>query len=647
MAVELAAVRLLAPHFGDSAYVWTNVIGVILAALAAGAWFGGRLAAGDRPTRALAIAFAVAAGILIAVPLVAPPLGAWLVPEEMPLDAAMPALVRGSLLATVVLFAPPVWLLGAVSPLLVTAVVRSGGQIGASVGAVSAAGTIGSLIGTFATTHLAVPALGCRLTVWLAALLLAACAAMVSRPQKARAVAALLLLALTATALLPGSVRTAFAAAAGPLGPPPPGSELLVEAESRQQYLQVVRDANAAGGPLLALRINEGLDSFHSVAVEGSVLTGGRYYDWHAVAPLLAGDGRRPEGLRALSIGDAGGSFRRVYDAVHPGAIVDAVEIDATTVELGERWFAGRKAPGQVFVVDGRVFVEHATGQYHVLHVDAYAHQVYVPAHLASREFFAAARRRLLPGGVIACNVGGLRVDDPVLVAIAASMRTAFPEVSVLRVPRSRNYVLLGRDRPLQPASLAAFAFGDERLRDGDAAQWRQIVAATATPGALQVVPAGAALADDLPALDRLLHESYVHTGDPATVVAATGSLAVAAAEGEAFTALRAGDFTAVLAVVGNSQQPSPWLRLAAGDARWQLRHLHAAAAEYAAAAAMPADPSMQATIAQRQRDLAIELAPRQRADAVAQRNGWLLAFVAALFAAAVLWLPRRLVPAV
>ena len=37
--------------------------------------------------------------------------------------------------------------------------------------------------------------------------------------------------------------------------------------------------------------------------------------------------------------------------------------------------------------------------RWHVIHVDAYAHQVYVPAHLASREFFAACRERLLPGG--------------------------------------------------------------------------------------------------------------------------------------------------------------------------------------------------------------------------------------------------------
>ena len=119
MVLELCAVRLEAPHFGDSAYVWTNVIGVILAALAGGAVLGGRLADRNAPPRALGGVLLGAAALVALAPFLSRGLGGWLVPQDLPLEAAMPALVRGSLVATLLLFAPPVFLIGSVSPWLV------------------------------------------------------------------------------------------------------------------------------------------------------------------------------------------------------------------------------------------------------------------------------------------------------------------------------------------------------------------------------------------------------------------------------------------------------------------------------------------------------------------------------------------------
>src|SRR6185436_8373067 len=44
MALEIAGSRVLAPHFGNSTFVWGSLISVFLIALATGYFLGGRLA---------------------------------------------------------------------------------------------------------------------------------------------------------------------------------------------------------------------------------------------------------------------------------------------------------------------------------------------------------------------------------------------------------------------------------------------------------------------------------------------------------------------------------------------------------------------------------------------------------------------------
>lgn len=632
MCLELVAVRLMAPHFGDSALVWTNVIGVMLVALAAGAFLGGRWAERADAARRLRTALFVAAAAAVLVPLLAAPLGGWLVPQDLPLEAAMGALVRGSFLATLLLFAPPVLFLGCASPILVAELARAGVAVGRASGAVNAAGTLGSLVGTFAATHVLVPGIGSRATVWLCAAAIAVCAAAVgARRAGAGVVVASLLLAM--------SVR-------GPLRPPL-GGELLAERETAQQYLQVVRDSSD-GVVTTSLKINEGLDSFHSLAIAGTAWTNGAYYDWHAVAPIFARDGGVPDGagLKILSLGAAANTFARLFAAAYPGCVVDGVELDPAATALGDAHFGGRQAAGRDYLgLDARVFVERApAGSYDVVLVDCYAKQIYVPAHVASREFFTAVARCLKPGGVVSVNSGGWSFDDPVVQALSATLCAVFGGGLGFAVPWSRNYVLLARKDGVLDAAVLEIA----RPRH---AELRDLLSKMSGPGRWRTLSdQGPVLSDDRPLLDALQHTamSLAHAGrDPALTVAA-GPIEPAEAGEQARTELVAGRANGCLERVRQAREVTPYLRLLAGDARWSLGDLRGAQAEFAAAMSVPLDDALRVPLQGRTERIAAQVGALDRAAATAQRNGVLAmasALVAVLAVGYAMW-PRRSVTA-
>ena len=622
MCLELTAVRLLAPHFGDSAYVWTNVIGVILVALALGAILGGRFADRGASARALGYVLFVAAGCTAVAPFAAGPLAAWLLPRDLPLEAAMPALVRGSLLATLVVFAPPVLLLGAGSPWL-TALLAKAGSVGRASALVSAAGTLGSLLGTFAATHFLVPQYGSRPTVFLCAALLGVAAVVCARRGRPIPVACALLMLVP----LP------------PLRAAGPGEKLLAERESRYQYLQAT-ERHDGGVRTVVLLINEGLDSFHSMARADGPFTMGAYYDYHVVTPWLAqaGLGRSGPG-RVLSLGAAAGTFDRLFAAVHPGVQVDEVEIDPAVVALGDAFFGGKRAAGARYPdLDARVFTNRATGPYEVVLVDAYARQIYVPAHVVSREFFAAASGLLQPGGVVAVNLGGCSFSDRVVRCVAATIADVFGSCAAFRVPDSRNFMLLGRkgqrvDRSVL-AGVAAAAGSD----------LQRVLRELARPGAWREFGPGSetVLRDGWPLLDALQEQALGAAGAQAEVMPIGGDAEVASSEAKARQELLDADYEGVLATVRSSRTASAYLRFLAGDARWRLHDPAGAVCEYEAARAL--DPRVvEAQVLEQRLAGARQLAAKDaQARAVAARNAWLAWAVGLLGVAAVALLWRR-----
>jgi predicted membrane-bound spermidine synthase len=165
LAAELAAARLIAPAFGASTVVWANTIAIALAALAIGYWLGGRLADRHPTARAMARGGLVGAAMVALIPLIAIPL----------LGATEDSLgeFAGSFVAQLVLVAPPLVVLGALTPWAIRLRVSSVDGAGDATGRLYALSTAGGLVGNFAAALALIPLVGTTWTFILAAALLA------------------------------------------------------------------------------------------------------------------------------------------------------------------------------------------------------------------------------------------------------------------------------------------------------------------------------------------------------------------------------------------------------------------------------------------------------------------------------------------
>lgn len=448
MSMELSAVRLLAPWFGTSQAVWSNVIGVVLLGLSIGYLIGARLSKGERPQVGLLMILSLGALFTAWLPFLAGPVANLFLPSNLRLDSAAEVFRWGSLAASACLFLPAAIILGGVGPLVVELVSRNG-ELGAgdAGGRMLFASTLGSLFGVFATSHYAVPVLGLRTTLFLAAgaLFLAALLVRLGSSHMGR-------VSIRAQAMLGVCLAAALGALLTKRSMPdlPEGVVVLEQRESPYQFTRVVEDRRSE--PYWrSLLVNEGTDSFQSVWQPETGLLPGPYYYNDIVLPVWW---QAKQGQWAcLTIGMGAGTAKRVLEGTLPPGVelrYTGIELDPDVVELAETWcdLKGDDNTTLIAGLDGRAALGLVQGQGSLDHVlvDAYANQVEIPAHLATIEFFGEVRDLLATGGWCQVNVSGFSVQDPMVASIASTLSSAFQTPAlVLRVPGARNCTVFAR----------------------------------------------------------------------------------------------------------------------------------------------------------------------------------------------------------
>lgn len=442
LVVETLATRLVAPYVGLTLESTTAVIGVALAGIALGASLGGRWADILEPRRVAAGALAVGGlGVLAVRPLVR-----LLGPVLGPGPVAAILLVAASTLVSVTALAM-------VTPAITRARISTVEGSGSVIGELSAAGTIGSLAGTFLTGFVLVtflPVTVILLVTALACLLLApAVAVRTPRTTIAQGSTAALLLGVAAVAVPgPCDTDTVYYCARVDTDPQRASAQVLVLDDLRHSYV----------------------DRADPTHLEFA------YTQRFADAIDASFPARQP--LRAVHLGGGGFTMPRWLAATRPGSTSTVLEVDAGVVELGRRELGVDDIPGlDVRVGDARTTLAGLPDASADLVVgDAFGARS-VPWHLATHEFTEEVRRVLRPGGLYVLNV----IDrDPLalLAAEAATVADRFVTVALLARPEQLapggggNAVLVASDRAPDLAALAdlAAARGEPGSVLGDAA---------------------------------------------------------------------------------------------------------------------------------------------------------------------------------
>jgi spermidine synthase len=471
MALEIVSSRLLAPAFGNSVYVWGSIIGVFLAAMSVGYVAGGRHAdrAPSLPALGWLLAASAACQWLTAV------FGREAVERLGAASAGRPA---GTLLATALLFGPATALLATVAPFAIRIAGRAPAELGGIAGRLYALSTFGSLAGTLGATFVLVPELALDAILALLVTVTAASALLCFAGARGAAAGVTLAAALAVAPWL--SPR---------FGEPPTG--VIAELITPYQTLVVMEEAG------IRTLLSDG--TRHGGVVMATGEPSLSYARGAAAAWIL-----RPEVRRVLVLGLGSGAIGTHLTRAFPEVEVDYVEIDPAVPELARDLLGFRESPRlRVVVDDARRFVARTPETWDLVYCDTYIGQS-VPFHLATREFFAEAKRRVAPGGVLALNLAGT-LKHPFVRALVRTVRSTFDQAVVIRPPDSANLLLLATDdaEAARPAAWRAAAAALDAGRRHEPSFERLALSRLELDVELSDVPV---LTDDYAPVDSLLN---------------------------------------------------------------------------------------------------------------------------------------------
>jgi spermidine synthase len=414
LVIELVAGRIMAPYVGVSLYTWTSIIGVILAGISIGAYFGGLIA--DRYPRQSTLGwllFLSGVGAFSISPLTN------LVGEAHFQTSLM---VRILLLTTIIFFAPAC-ILGMISPVVVKLTLNNLSKTGNVVGKIYAFSTLGAILGTFATGFFLVAWMGTRhILITMGIILILSGLTFGGFLGRKRGMAFFSILLGIIFLVVPLAGFYGYAAlrpeeipmstspfhaldrAYGYAFKPPVDDDTYFFKESNFYTIKLKRSIRGNNGnPLESLVLDHLVHSYTDLKDPHYL----EYEYLRIYEEFVRWQAKKRKSFKALFIGGGGYTIPRYIESKYPTAEMDVVEIDAEITRVVHRYLGvSENSKIRSYNMDGRWFVMNCKekGSYDFIFGDAF-NDLSIPYHLTTKEFAMQLKDLLKPDGLLLANV--------------------------------------------------------------------------------------------------------------------------------------------------------------------------------------------------------------------------------------------------
>lgn len=381
LIIEVVAVRLLSPYFGNTIYSYSSILSVILAALSLGYYYGGRIA--DRTKdESLFYKIITISGFAT---------GLFFLLSFFILDkiANNFSIDLGPLFASVILFSIPAFLLGLLSPFGITLEnkKRKDVGIGTTSGKIFFVSTLGSISGSLLAGYFLIPTFGVSKIFTGVSLTLILIGIIGNQSIKKNSIK----IKNTFIFILFASVLISYSTLSN--------EGVVYSKDGVYEKIKVVDAVNEEERVIRYLFQDRSFSSAMYLDTKEVFFEYTKFYDINKIANI------NPK--NALVIGSGAYSIPKAILEEYPQIeYMDIVDIEPDLEQIAINYFGFvPNEKTKTYTKDGRVFLRNSLKKYDYIFIDVYQTVYAIPAHFTTKEFFREVKQKLNENGTVAINV--------------------------------------------------------------------------------------------------------------------------------------------------------------------------------------------------------------------------------------------------